>query len=288
MVTMNIFPTSLFSFDSLRPSVMQMIRKGIPPPLRCAVWMSNIIQSSHTDQELKLSHEYRTLGKVGVIDGLYDSLWVTNNNNNNSNAQTSSLQNQQQFLLREDVKRLDFGNDVIWKQIDGYKNDVGEVVGSPGSSSMERVLYALHKTVLGGVVDYAPLVPTLTSILLGFMSESYAFYALREMFNHFTWYWAASRTEHVAYERAFCDVLQKLHPGTASVMTEQEMTQAYCQAIFRDFFTTIWPEKFCLRLMDIYTLEGSKVSFGLTSAADEDLNFRSAPSRLISYPRLYD
>ena len=239
--------------------------------VRCAVWMSNIVQSSHSRFEgLKVSHEYRTLGKVGVIDGLYDSLWTTattstttnkNGTSDKATGGTSTLRLSQQLVLsKDDVKRLDFGNDIIWQQIDGCKNDDGEVVGCPGSPAMERVLYALHKTALGGVVDYAPLVPTLASILLSFMSESYSFYALREMFNHFTWYWAASRPEHVAYERAFCDVLQKLHPGTAAVMSEQEQAQAYCEAIFRDFFTTIWPESFCLRLMDIYTLEGSKVS----------------------------
>jgi Rab-GTPase-TBC domain len=225
--------------------------------------MSNIIQSSQSGQDLKVVHEYRTLGKVGVIDGLYDSLWTdksTVSYDGSSNAPATTKSSHQQGLNKDDIKRIDFGNKRIWSEIDNYQSDTSETRGCPGSPAMERVLYALHKKVLGGVVDYAPLIPTLASILLGFMSESYTFYALREMFNHFTWYWAASRPEHVAYERAFCDVLQKLHPGTAGVMKEQEQAQAYCDAIFRDFFTGIWPEPFVLRLMDIYTLEGSKVS----------------------------
>lgn len=229
-----------------------MIRKGIPPPLRCAVWMSNVIQSSHSAQDLAMAHEYRTLAKVEVIDGLYDSLWVDENSNSDGRTIRHTS------LRRDDVIRLDLGNDTIWKEIDSYQE--GNVRGCPGSQAMERILYALHKTVLGGVVDFAPLVPTLASILLGFMSESYAFYALREFFHHSTWYWAASRPEHAAYKRAFCDVLQKLHPSTAAVMAEQEQAEAYCEAIFRDFFTSIWPESLCLRIMDIYTLEGSKVS----------------------------
>ena len=244
----------------------QMIRNGIPYPLRCAVWLSNIIQSVHPDDGLKKAHDYRTLGKVSVIDGLYESLWgdntKTSNNTTTTNESSSSSSSKtnghnRSSLNKDDVTRLDFGNKVIWDAIDRDGERKG---GCPGKVAMERVLYALHRTVLGGVVDYAPLVPTLCSLLLGFMSESYAFYALREMFNHFTWYWAASLPEHVAYERAFCDVLQRLHPGTAAVMAEQQQAEAYCQAIFRDFFTTIWPESFCLRLMDIYTLEGCKVS----------------------------
>lgn len=242
--------------------------------------MSNVIQTVHPEQDLKKAHDYRTLGKVSVIDGLYESLWNTSINNTQFNSayptssslslssltnsnrgspgdiMTTASSSQHSVLNKDDVTRLDFGNKVIWKTLD----DEGNGSGCPGSPALERLLYALHRTVLGGVVDYAPLVPTLASILLGFMSESYAFYALREMFNQCTWYWAASLPEHVAYERAFCDVLQKLHPGTAAVMTEQDQVQAYCEAIFRDFFTTIWPESLCLRLMDIYTLEGSKVS----------------------------
>jgi hypothetical protein len=205
-----------------------MIRKGIPAPLRCAVWISNIIQGSHPEQELKYAHEYRTLAKVRVLDHGYQVLWDNT-------------------IKVQDVQRVSFGNDSIWKTVEDY----------PGTASLENVLFALSH-VLGGM-DCAPLIPTIAAILLGFMSESYVFCAIREMAHHSTWYWASSQSEHVAYGNAFMDILGKLHQQTARTLSYEK--ERYTQAIFQDFFTTLLPEPFVLRIMDIYTLEGSKVLF---------------------------
>jgi Rab-GTPase-TBC domain len=235
-----------------------MIRKGIPPPLRCAVWMSNIVHSTHPDQPVEISHEFRTLAKVRVVDGLYDSLWHVNNNTNNNNTQQESHQANggggiSRTIHRQDVKRIDFGNPSVWTRLDEEQ--------CIGRDALERVLYALHHCVVGGIADYAPLLPSLAVILLGFMSESYVFYACREMFLHSTWYFATSRPEHVATQRAFLDVLQRLHPQTCAVMEEQEATEQYTNAVFQDFFASIVPEWMVFRLMDMYSLEGNKVLF---------------------------
>lgn len=217
-----------------------MIRKGIPPPLRCAVWLSNIVQSSRPDQELAVSHQYRTLAKVGVVDGLYDGLWEGTDGSGR--------------IRREDVTRVDFGNGSIWAVLDGEGP-------CPGVASLERVLYALHRCVMGGSADYSPLLPALAAVLLGSMSEAYAFYSCREMYHASAWYFATSRMEHVATQRAFADILGRLHPQTYGTMVEQEAVRPYANAVFRDFFATILPGEMVRRLMDMYSLEGGKVLF---------------------------
>mmetsp|Transcript_43673 Transcript_43673/g.105341 ORF Transcript_43673/g.105341 Transcript_43673/m.105341 type:complete len:591 (+) Transcript_43673:51-1823(+) len=207
-----------------------MIRKGIPPPLRCAVWMSNVVQSCNPHESLKYAHEYRTLAKVRALDGAYDSLY------NNS-------------LKKEDVKPMFFGNTIIEESVAGYK----------GSEALWRCLFGLHSVL--GVVDYAPIVPALTKVLLSHMGESYAFCSIREMAHHSTWYWATSKSEHAAYKQAFLDILAKLHPSTSKTISEHGISDDYANAIFADFFQTILPEEGVLRIMDIYTLEGMKVLF---------------------------
>jgi TLD/Rab-GTPase-TBC domain len=233
----------------------QMIRQGIPPSLRCAVWMSNIVQVSHPDQPLKVSHEFRTLAKVRVVDGLYDSLWqqqLPEEENTQQPAQIP-ISGISRTIRKHDVQRMDFGNKAVWVRLDEEQ--------CIGREALKRVLYALHHCVMGGVADYTPLLPSLAVVLLGFMSESYVFYACREMFLNSMWYFVTSRSEHIAAQRAFLDVLGRLHPQTYSVMKEQEATEPYTQAIFQDFFTSIMPEWMVVRLMDMYSLEGIKVLF---------------------------
>mmetsp|Transcript_568 Transcript_568/g.1256 ORF Transcript_568/g.1256 Transcript_568/m.1256 type:complete len:687 (-) Transcript_568:2395-4455(-) len=224
-----------------------MIRKGIPPSLRCAVWLSNIVQSCRTEVDLAECHEYRTLVKVRLVDHCYDSLWEKNNDDNTDENRGVVLIN------REDVKAVDFGNNSIWTRLEEEK--------CQGMDAVKNVLFALHHSVLGGIVDYAPLLPTLVQILLGFMGESYVFYACREMYHHSAWFFATSRSEHIAMRRAFSDILGRLHPHTLETMKEHDIINQFTTEIFQNFFITIFPEWMVLRLMDIYSLEGHKVLY---------------------------
>merc|ERR1712238_379240 len=189
--------------------------------------------------------------KVQVVDGLYDSLWEHDDKNNDDEPSAASPAVVR--ISRRDVRRIDFGNDTIWTKLDEEN--------CPGEDAVKFVLYALHHSVLGGIVDYAPLLPTLVSILLGFMSESYVFYACREMYHHSAWFFAGSRSEHIATQHAFSNVLGRLHPHTLDTMKEQGMITQYTKEIFQNFCINILPEGKVLRLMDIYSLEGNKVLF---------------------------
>lgn len=209
-----------------------MVRKGVPDPLRCAVWLSSVIQASYPHQDFAIAQEYRTLAKVRVLDHTYQTVWDNRG-----------------MGVGQDIKPVSFGNTIIWNQVDQF----------PGKDSLERVLYALS-TVLGDV-DFAPLIPTIAATLLGFMSESYVFCAIREMANHSTWFLATSQSEHEAYRRAFLDILGKLHPNTLETMKEKGTEDLFTEAIFQDFFCSILPEQCIHRIMDIFTLEGTKALF---------------------------
>ena len=205
-----------------------MIRKGIPPPLRCAVWLSNVVQV--TQQDPKEAREYRTLSKVRVLDHAYDSVWGS-------------------IVQEQDVRRVDFGNDQIW-------NRYGD---SPGIASLEKVLYALSGVLAN--IQYSPLIATITAILLSSMSESYAFYVSRQILNTPTWYLAISQSEHNAYRQAFLAILGKLHPHTRVTLSEKGFEERLTDSIFCHFLTDILPESCVHRLFDIYTLEGTKCLF---------------------------
>lgn len=205
------------------------------------MWLSNIIQSSHPHQELKYAHEYRTLAKVRVLDYAYDALWT----GENAPLAGSQLDD------KVDMKRWStFGNTEILSKVQSYPPQ--------GQLALQRVLHALDY-ILG--VEFAPMIPTLVTLFLSTMSQSYAFTAVREMAHHSNWYWPCSLSEHVAHERTFLDVLCKLHPSTAATIEHLDVGGRITEAIFRDFFLPLIPEENVFRIVDIYTLEGTKVLF---------------------------
>lgn len=212
-----------------------MIRKGIPPPLRCAVWLSNIVQTTTSHEEnphQQHPREYRTLAKVRVLDHAYENLW--------GKGGTAKL---------SDLRRMDFGNTEVWKRY-------GE---APGVQSLEKVLFALS-TVLSNI-EVAPLIATLTALLLTKMSESYAFYAARQILKNPSWYLAISHPEHVAYGKAFFAILGKLHPHTLETIQEKGFEDQFADALFGQFLTNLLPGPCVQRILDIYTLEGNKCLF---------------------------
>jgi hypothetical protein len=228
-----------------------MVRLGVPPALRCAVWLSNVFAAVHPQQPPSYWHEYRTLSKVRALDAAYDR------------------------LLRTVIQTSDGGNgdddddeaekDAYWKTVQaptyGRSVDAAEIEGvtEAGRVAVKRVLVALEG-VLG--MEVAPLLPALVSLLLTCMSESYAFAAVREMAHHASWYLAPSRTEHGATCRAFADVLRKLHGQTAAYLDERDvLTERGLQPIFQDMFVGVLPLPYVQRIVDIYTLEGVKVLF---------------------------
>lgn len=253
-----------------------MIRLGIPAPLRCAVWLSNIIQSVQPQQPLSYWLEYRTLAKIRALDTAYeyvlqqivmpptsssqDSIEIisspTTNHHHDNDDNIHHPDDQQLLSLSSfswDVMDVPlFGRDEPGVVLDGMTPS--------GQLAYKRVLICLER-ITG--IDYAPMVPSITTIYLTIMSESYTFCAIREMAHQSTgWYFPISRTEHVAWCYAFGDILRKLHNATALYLEDRGVLDVNgLHPIFCDCFLSILPLPCVQRIMDIYTFEGSKVLF---------------------------
>jgi hypothetical protein len=214
---------------------------GIPPALRCAVWISSVVKACHPHQPPEYSNDYRTLGKVRQIDHAWETVLkqVFPNPGDEVHALPPT-----------------FGNT-------SYKDYIGGPLPDYGEKSVTRVLMALHYVV---GLDYAPLLPTLAIVSLSFMSESYAYSMLREMAHNSSCYVTTSPLEHVAWCRAFMDVLTRLHPQTAVSFKGAEIEGSDhlyegLDPIFKHFFLPVLKFVHVLRIMDIYVLEGYKVIF---------------------------
>lgn len=213
-----------------------MIRQGIPPALRCAIWMSSIIDACHQHQDKEYSHEYRTLGKVRLLDHAWDTVV------------------KQIFPDESDLRDAlppNLGNTDCLQYF-------GKVT-KKGQEALTHVLCALEH-IIG--LEFCPLLPPLTGLFLRCMSESYAFCALREMAQNSSWYFPATQVEHHAWCLAFCDILQRLHPATAAAMKDNgSLCPEGLAPIFKYFFLPILPTDMVLRILDMYTFEGYKIIF---------------------------
>lgn len=242
-----------------------MLRQGIPPALRCAVQLSNVVQAVHQHHEAEeYAHEYRTLAKVRALDSAYNGLLKRilsiNQGGDGADAISDDAYSQPNSEKFNDIwnsmNASTYGKDTTKESVMKIIPNVTE----SGALAWKRVLIALEQ-MLG--VDYAPLIPVLTAVLLCSMSESYAFAAVREMGHAVQWYFPVSRTEYAAWCGAFTTVMRKLHPATAEYLEDRGVLDSLpgLAPIFKDFLIEILPLKYILRVMDLYTLEGFKVLF---------------------------
>jgi TBC1 domain family member 24 len=237
-----------------------MLRGGIPPALRCAVQLSNVMQAVHPHQDASYWHEYRTLAKVKALDNAYDSLLLQ--------VIRSNEGSQDEEDPDPNARPMSDHYAPFWTEMEvpTYGRDADNEIAkihpgtATGSLAAKRVLIALEQIL--GLADYAPMLPAIATILLTSMSESYTFATIREMGHAASWYFPTSRTEHAAWCCAFGDILRKLHEHTAEYLEDRGVLDVDgLSPIFQDFFLDLLPLQHVQRIMDIYTLEGSKVLF---------------------------
>jgi Rab-GTPase-TBC domain len=270
-----------------------MLRVGVPTALRCAIWLSNIIHAIEPQQSNTYWLEYRTLSKVRSLDTAYDTIvrqvlvgdsstsignttgssneqpnspsatktttisttskteMSTDNNDNTINDIINKF-NDWDMISTNTYGRKRINDDTILMSVDG--------ITESGQIAIKSVLVAIDRIV---TTDYAPLVPSIVAILLTVMSESYVFCSIREMLHQSArWYFPVSKIEHNAWCRAFVDIFKKLHPATAEYLDDRGVFDAgNLDPIFSNFFINILPMKYIHRIMDLYTLEGSKVLY---------------------------
>uniref|UniRef100_A0A8J9SS00 Oxidation resistance protein 1 n=1 Tax=Phaeodactylum tricornutum TaxID=2850 RepID=A0A8J9SS00_PHATR len=228
-----------------------MVRRGVPPVLRCAVWLSNVVQAVHPHQEPSYWYEYRTLAKARALDYAYETL-------------LSRIVAEQSENCTPSDDRTQRPN--VWEALDAptYGQDPRNPVyinhtTVNGTLAARKVLIALEQ-ILG--LEYAPLLPTVVHLCLTNMAESYAFCTVREMAQSASRYMPTTRREHLAFGKAFRDIVHKLHEKTAEYLEDRGLLDPEnLTCIFQNMFIGILPMHLVLRLFDMYTLEGHKVLF---------------------------
>lgn len=224
-----------------------MIRQGIPPALRCAVWLSNVFQTVHPHENSDYWHEYRTLQKAEALGQAYDRVL-------DQILVVEHVEDETRRNREERIQRL--WQDISFQNLDDMNFPEGTT--ESGKLAHKRVCMALQRLL--GLLDLAPSVSSLVAVLLTAQSEAYAFCTIREMAHAPATYFPVSNVEEIAWSKAFADVLGKLHPQTAEYLDDRGVFDDL-SPLFRDFFLTILPLKFCCRIMDVYTFEGFKVIF---------------------------
>lgn len=233
--------------------VKSMVRKGIPPALRSAVWLIMTVRQARTYQTKEQNEEFGTLKKVEILDHGWNIV------KSNIFPDTSD----------EDSATIpDFGIDPEKMEsllVEDHCFDYGGLSkrGVDGVRSLTFVLSAVKEN-LG--VEYCPLLPDLVAIYLSVMTESYAYASIREMSNTSDHYFPMSKVEHFSWCKTFADIMGRLYPQTAAVMSKSGvMTPSGLDPIFRRFFITILPRDQVLRIVDIYVVEGYKTLFRIGS-----------------------
>jgi TLD/Rab-GTPase-TBC domain len=246
-----------------------MVRKGVPDALRCAVWISNVVQVTHPHLDAKRWHEYRTLAKARPLDEAYEMILqqivpssLASSTSEPADASADAWDELDVPLFGHSTL-VSSSSDSSSSPPAGHRTSTTIETMFPqithkGKRAWKKVLVAVS-TVAN--VEVAPLIPVLCALLLQSMSESYAFCALREMAVHGSdHYFPTSRREHRATEFAFCDVLKKLHKATFEYLDNRGALDDVA-VLFQNFFVTLLPIHYVKRIVDVYTLEGSKVIF---------------------------
>mmetsp|Transcript_22155 Transcript_22155/g.32719 ORF Transcript_22155/g.32719 Transcript_22155/m.32719 type:complete len:587 (+) Transcript_22155:61-1821(+) len=214
-----------------------MIREGIPPILRCAVWVSSIMYTCNPQKSKEYSFDYRTVGNTQLVNRVWETVV------------------QQMFPDESDFRQAsppNFGN------TDHFQYQIGNI-SDEGKQGLAHVLCGIEQFV---GLEFCPLLPPLCATFLRYMPAPYAFYALREMSHNSSNYFPITQLEHYGWCHAFANILKRLHPQTAASMEQNgSLTPEGLDPIFRHFFLPILPYDCVLKILDIYTLEGHKVIF---------------------------
>ena len=221
-----------------------LCRHGIPPSLRCAAWIINVVSATNVNMSKSDCDDYGTLKKVRVLEHGWELV-------------LKSMFPDPSDLERAEVLDFGVGHDQL---INILMKDHGGSIPEKGIQSLTKVLHAARDS-LG--IEYCLWLPDITCLLLSFMPESYAYSTIREMIHddssHFL---ALSRVEHLAWCKTFADLMRRCFPQTAAVMDQiGALSPLGLEPIMKRFFVTLLKRKHVMRIMDIFTGEGAHAVF---------------------------
>ena len=235
------------SLTSSREEMRMMCRRGIPPCLRCALWIVNVFgcddvatsNGRNNNNRTELPYEYGTLAKVRILDHGW-------------NLVLQSLFPDESDIDRAEVLDFGLGHDHLSHVL---TRDHGGPIDEAGIRSLILLMHAVQHS-LG--VEFCPLLPDLLCLLLSHMPESYAYATLRQMVqddsSHFL---MVSRVQHLALCKTFSDLMKRCFPQTYIVMEQiGALTPVGLDPILKRFFVPLLRRRHIFRIMDIYTSEG--------------------------------
>jgi len=234
-----------------------LCREGIPPALRSAIWITSVVTKSRPYQSKEETEDFGTLVKVEVLDHGWDtvrqSLFPDVSDEDAATIPDFGIDPAQM----QDMLLKDYFNLPKDDEIDAEKR-LSERTAK-GVRLITIFLYAAREN-LG--VEYCPLLPDISAMLLSYMPVSYAYAAIREMTNTEDYYLPMSEVEHYAWCKTFGDLLRKMYPQTALIMSNcGVLTPDGLGPIFRRFFIPVLRREHVHRILDIFLIEGNKALF---------------------------
>uniref|UniRef100_A0A7S2K1S0 Oxidation resistance protein 1 n=1 Tax=Leptocylindrus danicus TaxID=163516 RepID=A0A7S2K1S0_9STRA len=226
-----------------------MCRAGVPACLRCAVWISSVYQIANPQIPRVQAETYATLGKIKFIEHGWDL--VTKETFPDESDVRDAL-----YPIFTNVNASSIEEtEMVRRQLE---EDVG--MNAAGRLALTKVLVCTRH-LLG--VEYCPLLPDVAAILLTCMSESCAYFTIREMLNcSMSKYLYVSQVDHYACCRTFADLMKRFYPKTFAEMDAiGALSPIGLAPIFDRFFVPILPFRYVQRIMDVFTIEGTKVLF---------------------------
>lgn len=234
-----------------REEMRELCRRGIPPSLRCAAWIINVVSAANPLMSKSDCDDFGTLKKVRILDHGWDIV-------------IKSIFPDASDLERAEVLDFGVGHDHLVNILTKDHNHLGScrVIPEKGIQSVTKVLHAARDS-LG--IEFCLWLPDITCILLSFMPESYAYATIREMIHYnedSSYFLAVSRVQHLAWCKTFADLMRRCFPQTAEVMAQiGALTSHGLDPIMKRFFVTLLKREHVMRIMDIYTGEGAHAIF---------------------------
>ena len=253
--------------NNYREEMRELCRHGIPPSLRCAAWIINVVSAANPQMDKSDCDDFGTLKKVRILEHGWDivvkSIFPDTSDLESAEVLDFGLGHDHliNILMKDHHHHHDDDDDYNSQGRKGESNNQ-HIIPESGIVSLTKVLHAARDS-LG--VEYCLWLPDITCLLLSFMPESYAYATIREMVHYnedSSYYLAVSRTQHLAWCKTFADLMRKCFPQTASIMEQiGALTSHGLDPIMKRFFVTLLKREHVLRIMDVYTGEGAHAIF---------------------------
>jgi hypothetical protein len=200
-------------------------RSGLPPHLRCAVWISSVARIANPQLPISETDSYGTEANERNIEARWKFAL---------NA-AFPIPSDRDDVIAPD---LGLGQQVLHELIrHGYEEKSEKLVSELGVRSLTGILCAVYH-VLG--IEYCPIIPDIAAILLSHMPESYAFATIREMIDDTSHFLPVSRKDYYSWCKTYSFFVEKMFPSTYQVMEKcGALDPDGLDPIFKRFFSTI-------------------------------------------------